>query len=331
MAKGAHQKLKLLYMADIFLKETDEEHGLTVPQITEKLSALDVSVERKTIYNDFEQLSHYGIEIQKYQNGHDICYYTASRRFELPELKLLVDSVQSSKFITEKKSADLIKKLEEFTSIHNARQLQRQVIISGRVKTINERIYYSVDDIHTAISGNVQITFRYCQWNVRKEVEPRHDGSMYQVSPWALVWDDENYYLVAYDSKDKILKHFRVDKMINLSLTDIPREGREEFEKKDLALYNNVHFGMFGGKEEDVSLLCKNDLIGVIIDRFGTDIPIIPRDNGYCVAHVKVVVSNQFLGWVFGIGGGIKILSPKSVVDKMREEASRLVEQYNEF
>lgn len=330
MAKESGQKLKLLRLADIFMQYTDEKHGLSRARIEEMLSAYNIKVERKTFYDDIKQLGDYGMEILSYIEGHTHYYYLSHRTFELAELKLLVDSVQSARFITEKKSAELIRKLETLTSIHNARLLHRQVIISGRVKTINEKIFYSVDDIHTAMNQNARIIFRYCQWTVNKTIEPRHEGALYQMSPWDLVWDDENYYLVAFDSELSDFRHFRVDKMIDLSITDIPREGREAYEKMDMAQYSSAHFGMFGGEKENITLLCRNELIGVIIDRFGTDIPIIPKDNGYFTAHINVVVSQQFIGWLVGIGDGIRVISPDSVISRLQAEAERLSQLYKD-
>ncbi|MGN0564187.1 MAG: helix-turn-helix transcriptional regulator, partial [Candidatus Heritagella sp.] len=199
MAKGSNQKPKLLYLAKIFAEYTDEEHGLSMQEIIARLNQYEINADRKTLYLDFEELRHFGLDIVSEQKGRNVYYFLASRDFELPELKLLVDCVQSSKFITERKSRELIKKLESLVSKHNASQLQRQVILSGRVKAMNESIYYSVDTIHNAINGDKQIRFQYFQWNVKKEMELRHHGAWYQISPWALVWDDEYYYLIGYD------------------------------------------------------------------------------------------------------------------------------------
>ena len=209
MPRTSNQKLKLLYLADILLTETDEDYPLTLREIISKLKGFDISADRKTLYQDFEVLREYGYDIISEKRGRSCCYFLGERSFELPELKLLVDSVQSAKFITDKKSGVLIKKLESLTSRHLAKQLNRQVVISGRVKTMNESIYYNVDRLHEAINCDRQITFNYFQWNIKKEQELRHDGKLYKVSPWGLMWDDENYYLVAYDAEEEIIKHFR--------------------------------------------------------------------------------------------------------------------------
>lgn len=201
--KGEHQKLKLLYLLKILMKETDDDHGLTMPQIIDKLAFCGVNADRKTLYLDFEELREFGIDIIKEKSGRNCLYHIGSRDFELPELKLLVDLVQSAKFITDKKSRELIQKLENLVSRFEAKQLQRQVVMAGRVKTINENIYYNVDKIHEALGKECQIQFQYFQWNLKKEMEVKKDGSFYHVSPWALMWDDENYYLVAYDTIDQ--------------------------------------------------------------------------------------------------------------------------------
>ena len=251
------------------------------------------------------------------------------RQFELAELILLVDAIQSSKFITEKMTNRLIGKLETLVSQHDAADLRRQVFVSGRIKTMNETVYYSVDTIYNAISQNKKIKFQYYQWNVKKEMELRHDGAWYHISPWGLSWDDENYYLVGYDSEAELIKHYRVDKMLHIRMSTEAREGKEHFKQLDMADYAKKSFGMFGGKEKTVKLLVDNRLAGVIIDRFGKDIMLIPADENHFTVNVDVHVSKQFLGWVFSLGEQVKILSPEEVVEQMQGEVKRLVEQYD--
>ncbi|HQC35986.1 MAG TPA: WYL domain-containing protein [Bacillota bacterium] len=325
--KGCNQKLKMLYLAEIFSEESDEQNTLTVAEIIEKLAACGVNANRKTLYIDFDELRKFGLDIIKTPGNR---YYLGARQFELPELKLLVDSVQSAKFISDKKSSELIKKLESLASKHEGRKLHRQVVISGRVKTMNESIYYNVDKLHEAIGEGRQIRFKYYQWNVKKEMELRRGGDWYQLSPWALVWDSEYYYLIAYDPKsdgDKI-KHYRVDKMKSISLTEEMREGQEEFKKFDMARYSKTLFGMFGGEETRVTIEAPNDMVGIFIDRFGKDIFIVPLDGERFQTTVSVAVSNQFLGWIMALGGGVKILGPDAVVERMRAEVRRLCTQY---
>ena len=206
-------------------------------EIIDALAAYDISAERKSLYNDIENLRVYGLDVIGTQEDRTYSYHIGNRQFELAELKLLVDSVQSAKFITAKKSNELIKKIEGLASKYEASQLHRQVFVAGRVKTMNESIYYNVDRIHTAIAENSRITFQYFQWNVDKKMELRHGGSLYEVSPWSLSWDDENYYLIAYDSSEGIIKHFRVDKMIYIKSNGKGREGRQVFKSFDMAAY----------------------------------------------------------------------------------------------
>ena len=318
MAKSYNQKIKLLYLMQMFLQETDELHSLSRKDLEEKLAANGIRAERKSLYNDIETLRTFGLDIL-YRKEQPEGYYLASHDFELPELKLLVDAVQSSKFITEKKSSSLIKKIEGLTSRYEAKQLQRQVFVSNRIKTMNESIYYNVDKLHVAIASNWQILFQYTEWTVHKEMKLKRGGETYQMSPWALSWDDENYYLIAYDEKADMLKHFRVDKMLGIQVVEIPRAGKEEFSRFDLAHYAKKTFGMFAGEEETVRIRFANHLIGVVIDRFGQDVPI--REDGpeHFIARVNVAVSNQFFGWLTGLGKDAIIVSPQNVVETYRE------------
>lgn len=327
MSKGTNQKLKLLYLTKIFREQTDEEHMLTIAEIIKKLSAYDVSADRKTLYTDFEELRHFGLDIISQQIGRQHYYYLGAREFELPELKLLVDSVQSAKFITAQKSQKLIKKLEGLVSKYEATQLQRQVYITGRVKTMNESIYYNVDKLHAALSADAQIQFQYYQWNVKKEMELRRGGKLYQVSPWGLMWDDEYYYLVAYDAETDKIKHYRVDKMLRIQITDQKRAGKERYQSFNLPDYTKRIFGMFSGEETKVTLEADNSMAGVLIDRFGKDIMLIPQDGGRFRATVDVAISDQFLGWIVALGT-VKIVGPEAVVKKMQAKVEALSEQY---
>ncbi len=328
MAERTSQKLKLLYLMKILLQKTDETHGITMPEIISELNAYGISAERKGLYNDMECLRTYGMEIAGYQEERAYYYKVVDRRFELAELKLLVDSVQSAKFITTKKSRELIEKITGLASKYEATQLNRQVYMAERIKTKNEGIYYNVDAIYNAIAENVKITFQYFQWNIKKQMELRHDGALYQVSPWALSWDDDNYYLIAYDEKEEKIKHFRVDKMLHIEMTEEKREGRWVFKEFDIAVYARKMFGMFDGEEEMVKILCHNSLAGVMIDRFGKDISLIPVDEEHFSVTVRVAVSRQFLSWVMALGEGAKIIGPDVVVEQVKTEVERLVKQY---
>ncbi len=326
--KGENQKLKMLYIVQLFSRETDDAHKLTMPEIIAKLAAEGVNADRKTLYQDFDELRRFGFDIISEKEGRNYYYYLGSRDFELPELKLLVDSVQSSKFITDKKSGQLIKKLESLVSKYEGSQLHRQVIIAGRVKTMNESIYYNVDKIHTAIGADRQIRFKYFDWNLKKEMEPRYDGRWYQLSPWALMWDDEKYYLVAFDSKHETIIHYRVDKMTQIGILDEKREGHEAFRQFNIAHYTNTLFGMYAGDETKVTIEAENRLVSVFIDRFGKDIIIAPIDDDHFRTTVTVAVSKQFFGWIMAIDGDVKVVAPDSVVRQIKEEIERLAEKY---
>lgn len=322
-----NQKLKIMYLMKILLEETDEDHDLTLNEIVEKLKAYNVTAERKSLYSDIENLRTFGLDIIGMQYGKTYHYKVASRQFQLVELKLLVDAVQSSRFITEKKSDELIAKLESYASKYEAKKLARQVNVNGRVKTMNERIYYSVDKIHEALNEESQIKFQYFTWTADKKMELKHGGAYYSVSPWALCWDDEKYYLVGYDNREYKIKHFRVDKMADVSVVYEEREGKEEFSKMQMSEYTNRLFGMFDGNLETVTLLCENHAANVIIDRFGTDIPLMKTDAEHFIVRVRVSVSKLFLSWIMAIPG-VKIVAPERTVDMMKSEIKRLQEMY---
>ena len=315
MAKSAGQKLKLLYIIKLLTENTDENHPASTADIIAYLGANGIRSERKSIYDDIEKLCDFGYDIVQVHSRLGGGYYMASREFELAELKLLVDAVQSSRFITSRKSRSLIKKLELLAGKQDAGKLQRQVYVAGRIKTENESIYYNIDNIHRAIQENRQISFQYLDWNLNKELVPRVGGKR-KVSPWALIWREENYYLAAYDSVDGIMKHYRVDKMGHVDVLKEEREGLEQFEKVDPAVYTNLTFGMFSGDEETVTLQFPNRLIGVVLDRFGREADIRPMTDRVFRIRVRVAVSGQFFGWLAGIGREAVIVSPAAVKEQ---------------
>lgn len=326
MAKGSNQKLKLYYLLKFLQEKTDDEHAVTMPEILAYLQKHDISAERKSIYADFHDLEKLGYEIAGEKTGAAYEYRLLTREFELAELKLLVDLIQTSRFLTLKKSQELISKLEGQCSEYDAKKLQRQVYVQDRVKADNESIYYSVDAIQSAISQNHMISFRYFRWNTEKKRELRHGGEFYEVSPWMLSFNDENYYLIAWDEKSRTIRHYRVDKMLDITMLDREREGKEAFEQENIATYSNKKFGMFGGKEEKVKILFPNHLAGVFIDRFGKDIMIVPKGKDYSTVFVSVTVSQQFFGWIFGLGKEVCILSPPHVVNQMKQALTDALE-----
>ena len=313
MAKSYNQKMKLLYLLKILGEKTDENHYLTAAKLIEELEKVGIRAERKSIYDDIEELVDFGYDIIHIRSKTNGGYYLASREFELAELKLLVDAVQSSRFITKKKSTDLIKRLEKFTSVYEAKNLQRQVYVSNRVKTDNESIYYSIDDIHNAIQNNKKIRFQYMDWTVSKELKPRKNGQWYEVSPYALIWAEERYYLVGYATNDSEIRHYRVDKIGRMEILEEKREGMENPGTFDVAAYSNKVFGMYGGETENVTIAFPEKLIGVFLDRFGKDIDIRKREEGNLSIRISVVLSGQFYGWLAGLGQEVTILAPKTV------------------
>lgn len=327
MARTANQKCKLLYVLQILREQTDENHPIAMSDLIEKLSDYGVAAERKALYHDIAELTDFGYDIRRKGGRSGGGYYLASREFELAELKLLVDAVQASRFLSLKQSRALIAKLEGFASRYEAGQLQRQVYVANRVKTENESMYDTVDMIHRAIQQNVKISFRYFEWTVRKQMQFRRDGERYVVSPFALTVKDENYYMAAYDEEAGLLKHYRVDKMTDLKLEADRRASAEQYADLDIASYANKTFGMFGGEEETVTILCKDRLIGVIMDRFGTDVPVREKEDGYFQIRVSVVVSGQFYGWLSGLGKEASLLGPSHVAEGYRDYLKELLER----
>lgn len=324
MPKSPNQKLKLLYIMRLLLEQSDENHPVSISEIIKYLNSFDIAAERKSIYADIESLRLFGMDILQ-QRGPGGGYYVVGRYFELPELKLLVDSVQSSKFITYSKTLSLIKKIEGLASVHEARMLHRQVYVKKRIKSMNESIYYNVDEIHNGISQDCKIRFKYFEYSLSKERIYRHGKEYYYViSPFALTYDDDNYYMIGYDGENGIIKHFRVDKMTDISVVPEKRNGHDCFRNFDLSEYFKIHFGMFTGKAEKVTLEFANSLIGAAIDRFGMDTVIVPSDDGHFRITADVAVSPQFFGWLCGFGNEVRIVSPTNVVKQMQEHISSI-------
>ena len=328
MALTNNHKMALLIMLKELLQKTDEDHTLNAAELIRILEKYGYNADRRTIYSNVEILSDFGIDVQKKADAPG--YFIASREFELPELKLLVDAVQASKFITEKKSEELIGKLMKLTNEQKASELNRSVYIRNRMKSGNEKVYYNVDDLHNAMNLDRQIAFQYGEWNTAKRLVAKRGGKIYRVSPWSLTWNDENYYLIAYDEIDSRIKHFRVDKMIRIELKEERRSGREQFRDFDLAAFAKKTFGMYGGADADVTLRCEKQLAGVLIDRFGKDIMIVPDGKNHIRTHMPVSVSPQFFGWVTGLGNGIEIVSPEHVRQEYREFLQDVLKVYSD-
>lgn len=324
MAKGANQKLKMLYLLDMLMRNTDEEHPLAMRDIIENLAALDITAERKSIYSDIEELRRFGVDIENGPKG----YFVASREFEMPELKMLVDSVSASKFITEKKSDKLIKKIEALASRHEGYKLQRQVFIADRVKNVNEGIYYSVDTLSEAINKKRKISFKYFEYTPTKTKKFRNDGEEYVVSPYGLIVSDENYYLISHFPKHEKLTHFRVDRMCEIKITEEVCENAEAIMGKgfNIGEYSKKVFSMYAGESTRVEILCENSMMNSVIDRFGENVFVQKADDEHFIISVNVDISPTFFAWIFTFGGKMKITSPENV----REEFNNVIRKFLE-
>lgn len=334
MPKNPKQKQKLLYIMKFFMEKTDDDYGVTVADIIEYLDSYEIVAERKSIYNDIECLRDFGMDIVKTKVGKISLFSLVSREFTLEEIKLLIDAVQSSKFITLKKSRDLIRKIETLTSENQAKELHRQVIVANRVKNSNEDIYRNIDSINRAINNKRKISFYYTQWAVsrtgaKKIVRVRrHDGKRYLLTPKALTWDDENYYLIAYDKEAEKLKHFRVDKMEDIAVEETRADSTKAVDKFDLAVYTKQVFGMYGGETVSVKLCFDDSLIGVVVDRFSDRVFIQPHGDGTFTMSAEVMLSPQFFGWLFSFGDKVQITSPKSAKQEFNAYLDSVKAQY---
>ena len=318
MAKTEYSKQRLLALMDILRTETDENHRLGAQELEEMLLSRGIPSERKSIYRDIAALQDAGWEILSGRSG----YGLVSRDFELAELKLLADAVQCSRCITEKKSYELIGKLEKLTSRHNAGQLRRQLHLIGRSKTENEQIYYNVDALYSAISQNSEITFRYLSYKPDGSREFR--PGIYRASPYGLCWDSESYYLVAHTEKHG-KTHYRVDRMANIRILNKPRQHPELYQDLNMAAYSKQVFGMFSGTPMSVRLYFPDDLANNAIDKFGADVMLIPQPEGGFTLTVPVVTSPVFYSWVFSFSGRVRILGPEAVREEYRALCEKIL------
>ena len=327
MAGSENQKYKLLYLYQILMEETDEDHVLSTPQLIEKLAAKGIKAERKSIYADLAALKdEFGVDVIDVGRGG---HYIGSRTFEFPEVKLLADSVLSSRFITERKTVELVEKLKTLASSHQAKQISGRMFVADRVKSMNSSVYYSVDTIASAIDAGCKVSFKYYGYDAKKEKQYHHDGQAVAVSPYDLVWDNEYYYLVAYDSADQKIKHYRIDRMEWIKVLEKEkREGADAYKKADVRSYSKRMFSMFSGEEQSVTLRFADKLANVVIDRFGKDVILAPDGGGHFRVNVKVFVSPQFYGWLFGLGSDAEILAPQKVRDDYAAMLAGVLGQY---
>ena len=314
--------IRIIELLRFLYQQTDEAHAVTVSEMIEYLKSKGIPSVRQTVYTDLEALDTAGIDIVQIKSTQNR-YFIGSRIFEYPELKMLVDAVASSKVISAKKSQALIQKLGQLTSIQQAEQLQRLASLSSRVKPHNEKVYYIIDSIQTAILDQHQISFQYYEYTPEKKKILKHDGYRYILDPYALEWKNDHYYLIGYSHKHKGIAHFRVDRLTSVEPLDSKFQPMPDF---DVAAYTNKMVDMFAAEHaEQVKLLCSNELMRVIIDHYGEDIEISPYDDSHFTVTIEVNPSGTFYGWVFKFMGEIRILSPQSCVDKMQDIARTFI------
>ncbi len=311
-AENNIQRLKMLYLRDIFLKYTDDSRSLTRQQIEDKLEELGVSERRKAFAEDIDALRQYGMDIQA-TAGRTASYKLASREFELAELKLLADAVSSSKFLTLNQSKALLRKIEGLCSEGEASQIKRNVFVIGRPKQPNKGVLYNVDTIHRAIAGDggkFKISFRYFEYDVNKRKKYRDKPRL--CSPYALVWDRDHYYLVAWNDNRSTYSNYRVDRMEAVKITTEPARPLDR--NFDMAKYVTTHISMFSGEETEVKLYCGKDIVNAVLDRFGMDVRMIPdKDGEHFTVYANVVAQAPFYAWLFQFGGKAEIRSPEWV------------------
>ncbi len=300
-------KSRLLYILNLLYHESDEDHSITITQILERLQQAKIESNRRTVAHDLKVLADNGFDVvcnKSRQNQ----YFIGDRQFELPELKLLVDAVQASKFISTKKSKVLIDKLSALTSVHQSDELNRQLYVDKQVKSNNEAIYYTVDLLHSAINTKKQVEFKYYEYNQHKKKVYKHNGKVYVFSPYGLIWNNDSYYVIGYcKSHDKIIK-FRVDRIAHPKISQAPSVPQpDDF---NIAEYSRTVFQMF------VVLECRNTLMKTIIDRFGDDVETEPAGKEHFKATVTASTSNTFFGWVFSFGGDMRIIAPQEVKER---------------
>ena len=327
MPKSDNQKLKIFYILDYLEAHSNEKNPVRASELITMLDRQhDIRCDRKTVYSDIAALQQYGVDIVSLP-GKNGGYYIASRNFELPELKLLIDAVQSSRYLTEKKSRELIEKLCSQCNEQDAKLMRRTVLVSGRVKSMNETIYYNVDTIQEAIAQNKQITFRYFDWDFGGKRKYR--DKEYLASPYGLCQDHENCYLLAFSSRYGITS-YRVDRMTDIQLAEENRIPCPELTGKALHDHANRLFQMYSGDALDVKMRFHKSLLNVVIDRFGKNTMLIPDGDEYFNFTVKVAISPMFLSWIIGFGAKAKILYPQSVADACKALCMEAMSQYED-
>ena len=311
-------KPKILYILKILSERTDEAHPLTTNQLIAILqNEYGISAHRTTIPKDMAVLRNFGIDVITIHST-QCKYFIGNRRFELPEIKLLIDAVESSKFITNRKTEELVNKIYTLTSEGNSKKLKRNNYMAGFVKPDNEQIYYIVDAINDAINDKKKISFMYYDYTAYKEKVLRHDGEVYVISPYHLVWKGDYYYVVGYSDKRESVISFRVDRIATVPevLEEDADAAPEDFKLDEFV---KTAFNMYCGETCVVDLRCDNKLMKTMIDRFGENVKTYPYDSESFHIITEVEVSQTFLGWVFGFDGDVRILGPESVKEQYRK------------
>ena len=330
--KSESKKLALLYLRELFLEKTDSTHYIRMPEILEYLAERNVYVDRRTVYTDISLLNQSGFEITGVQEKGGYKYHHAERLFDTAELKFLTDAIYASKFLTEGISKELITKVKSLGSKYENTAINRNILSNRRVKSMNDKVFDNLDQLHEAISFNSQITFQYMHWNIQRELEPNKCGMQYKASPCAISLSDDNYYMIAYDEEWDCLRHYRVDKMNDIQLTQEPRKGETIFKSFDMVGYSRKTFNMFNGREETVTIEAANHLAGVFIDRFGESVSLRKNEKNpdTFLARVAVHVSPKFYAWVFGFGKDAAIVSPEPVRQEFINMAEELLANYKD-
>lgn len=324
------KRLSLIYLQELFLRKTDETHYVKMPEILSFLEKKDIFIDRRTVYTYFKLLNYTGFEIIAVKERGDCKYHHPQRIFDITELKFLIDSIAASKFLTGKKSKELINKVKSLASDYDSVALNRSVLLGNRVKSINNMVLNNLDTIYEAIADNSKITFQYMRWNPQRKLEYQKGGKLYTASPYAVSLNTDNYYLIAYDNEADILKHYRIDKMKNISLLHEAREGKKIFKSFNPVDYTLKTFGMYGGREETITIECSNFLVGVFIDRFGYAAHLRPdfENPDKTIIRISVNVSPQFYAWLFALGTGVKIISPESVINEFVAMTDSVLNNY---
>lgn len=311
-------KARLLYVQKLLEQYSDEEHPLTTSNIISMLSdQYGISTHRITLKTDIDTLQSYGVDIEVINSSQNK-YYIASRQFEIPELKLLIDAVESSKFITQRKSEELVSKLTSFVSEHQSKLLKRNLCITDRIKPDNEMIYYIVDAINEAINTGKKISFLYFEYSAEKEKKLKNNGKAYIVSPFSLIWNGDFYYVVGFSEKHNDVGVFRVDRIFKVP-TILSEDALPKPEDYHIADYTRSIFQMYGSDSCEAVLLCDNSLMKYIIERFGEDVQTIAYDATSFRAVVDVELSPTFYSWVFAFGGMVQILAPECAKSQYRD------------